>query len=189
MIYYATDANLQSQYISLYESEGRRVVMMPSMLDVRFAEAIEQNREKTRFVRVDAEIDALKTESEAEANEELIALFAAFASEGQTLKVELHNLKNESVPAILNVSEESRRMQEMMKMYAPDAPAMPADETLVLNGACPLVRRLASGELGEKKQAVARQIYRLAQISARTLTAEEMKSFLADSYALLSEFR
>ena len=189
VIYYATDANLQSQYISLYESEGRRVVMMPSMLDVRFAEAIEQNREKTRFVRVDAEIDALKTESEAEANEELIALFAAFASEGQTLKVELHNLKNESVPAILNVSEESRRMQEMMKMYAPDAPSMPTDETLILNGACPLVRRLASGDLGEKKQAVARQIYRLAQISARTLTAEEMKSFLADSYALLSEFR
>ena len=102
--------------------------------------------------------------------------------------MEIHRLKNESVPAILNVSEESRRMQEMMKMYAPDAPAMPTDETLILNDACPLIKRLATGDFGDKNELVARQVYRLAQISARTLTAEEMKTFLSDSYALLSDF-
>ena len=187
VVYYATDADLQSQYISMYENEGRKVVMLPSVLDVRCAETVEQNREKTRFVRVDAEIDALKGEGEGEADEALTALFASFAGEGK-LKVEIHRLKDESVPAILNVSEESRRMQEMMKMYAPDAPAMPADETLILNDACPLIKRLASGEFGDKNERIARQVYRLAQISARTLTAEEMKTFLADSYALLTEY-
>ena len=188
VVYYATDADLQSQYIAMYESEGRQVVMMPSMLDVRFAETVEQNREKTRFVRVDAEIDALKGEGESEANETLTSLFASFAEEQQKLKVEIHRLKNESVPAILNISEESRRMQEMMKMYAPDAPVMPTDETLILNDACPLIQRLAAGEFGEKNERIARQVYRLAQISAHTLTAEEMKTFLSDSYALLAEF-
>lgn len=187
VVYYATDAALQSQYISMYESEGRRVVMMPSMLDVRFAETVEQNREKTRFVRVDAEIDALKGEGDSQTEGELVSLFASFA-ENDKLKVEIHPLKNESVPAILNVSEESRRMQEMMKMYAPDAPAMPAEETLILNAACPLIKRLSAGEFGDRRERVARQIYRLAQISTRTLTGEEMKTFLADSYALLAEF-
>ena len=187
VIYYTTDINLQSQYIAMYEAEGYRVAILPTMLDVRFAESVEQNRPNTRFVRVDADVDALKGEEAAENNESLTALFTGLAGEGEKLKVELHSLKNDSVPAILNISEDSRRMQEMMKMYAPDAPAMPVEETLVLNTASPLVKRLAGGEYGDRTERIARQIYRLAQVSARTLTAEEMKSFLADSYGLLSE--
>ena len=77
-------------------------------------------------------------------------------------------------------------MQDMMRMYAPDVQAMPNGETLVLNAACPLVRRLAVAKDGERKTASARLIYRLAQLSGRTLNADEMKSFLTDAYTALA---
>ncbi len=186
-VYYATDKDLQSQYISLYQNEGHRVVMLPTPLDVRFAETVETHREKTRFIRVDADTEALKGEARDVDNEALTKLFSALTEGEGALKVEVVSLKDETVPAVIKLDETGRRMQDMMRMYAPDAPAMPTEEILVLNAASPLIARLAGDAESDRSKQIARQVYRLAQLSQRTLNAEEMKAFLSDSYALLSE--
>ena len=77
-------------------------------------------------------------------------------------------------------------MEEMMRMYAPDMPAMPSEATLILNLASPIINGLAEGRFGDKAEQVAKQVYSLALLSHRALDAEEMKEFLSDSYGLLS---
>ncbi len=185
-VYYATDEHLQAQYIAMLNAEGKRGPLLPTVLDARFAETVERNREKTRFLRVDADTSALTGEGEIEDEEALKTLFASLSDEKNPLKIEVTVLKDESVPALIKVQEDSRRMQDMMRMYAPDMPAMPSEETLVLNAACPLVRRLAQAEDCERRRTSARLVYRLAQLSGRTLNADEMKSFLADAYTALA---
>ncbi len=185
-VYYATDKDLQSQYISLYTAKGYRVVMLPTPIDVHYAEVVERNRGHVKFLRVDADTEALKGEEAVTDSEALEKLFSSLAKEGQSLKVEVVSLADRTVPAVVKISEEDRRMQEMMRMYAPDAPSMPLAETLVVNAACPLVERLVSDQESDRSVQIARQIYRLARLSQRALNAEEMKDFLDDSYALLS---
>ena len=77
-------------------------------------------------------------------------------------------------------------MAEMMRMYAPDMPSMPSEATLILNVASPIIEGLADGRFGDKEAQVAKQVYSLARLSHRALNAEEMKQFLAESYALLA---
>lgn len=185
-VYYATDKDLQSQYIALYRAQGHKVVLLPTPLDVRFAETVEQHSGKLRFVRVDAATDALQGEAVTLDESKLKGLFEGLKGEEDALKIEVTTLLDRDVPAIIKVDENSRRMQDMMKMFAPDAPSMPTEETLVLNAASPLIASLAEEGEGERQNRIARQIYRLAQISQRTLSADEMQSFLADSYALLT---
>ena len=103
------------------------------------------------------------------------------------LSVRTERLADATVPAILTVSEEARRMEEMMKMYAPDMPPMPTEATLVLNLSSPLITRLAEKGFGDKTETVAKYIYSLALLSQRPLSAEEMREFLQDGYGLLSE--
>lgn len=185
-VYYATDEHLQAQYIAMLNAEGKRVALLPTVLDARFAETVERNREKTRFLRVDADTGVLSADGEVEGEEALKTLFGALSDEAHPLKIEVAVLKDESVPALIKVQEEARRMQDMMRMYAPDMPAMPSEETLVLNTACPIIRRLAEAKDSEQRSSSARLVYRLAQLSGRTLSAEEMKAFLSDAYAALA---
>ena len=77
-------------------------------------------------------------------------------------------------------------MEEMMRMYAPDMPAMPPEATLILNTASPVIQGLADGRFGDKEKEVAKYVYSLALLSHRAFNAQEMKEFLSDSYALLS---
>lgn len=183
-IYYATDASMQAQYISLYTARGIDVVLADNLLDERFLQTLE-GIEGVKFLRVDSDTAALREgDATEEADDTLKNLFTSLA-ENLTVKVE--HFGDTAVPAILTQTEESRRMEEMMRIYAPDMPATPSALTLILNLSSPVVSRLAAGELGDRASAVAKQIYSLALLSYRTLTAEEMKAFLQDSYALLSE--
>ncbi len=186
-VYYASDLTLQSQFVSMYEARGIKVVLAESVLDDRYLQLLEQNNEGLKFVRVDADTSALREGEQTEqTSEKLSALFEAFSSEQNKLTVRQEKLADASVPAILNISEETRRMQDMMKMYAPGM-AMPSEAVLILNTSSPLISRLEKGEFGEKTDAVAKHIYALATLAQRSLSAEEMKSFLSDSYKLLSE--
>ncbi len=186
-VYYASDVTLQSQFISLYEARGIKVVLAESVLDDRYLQLIEQNNEGVKFVRVDADTAALRDGEELEEkNETLSKIFEAFSTEQNKFTVRMEKLADASVPAILNISEETRRMQDMMKMYAPDM-AMPTEAVLILNTASPLISRVEKGEFGDKTEAVAKHIYALATLSQRALTAEEMQAFLAESYKLLGE--
>lgn len=188
-VYYTTDARQQASYVSLYTQKGIRVAVFDNPLDVRLAESIEQYRadDKIRFRRIDADLDALKGEGD-EKPEKAIALFSAFSDEHCKLTVEAHPLSDTETPALLTVSEETRRMQDFMRMYADaSTPAMPTEATLVLNTNCEIIRRLDRGDYGDDTDTVARQIYSLALLSGRPLEAEEMKTFLRDSYRLLSD--
>ena len=182
-LYYATDAVVQAQYISMYVAKGFDVYLADSVLDERFLQMLEQN-ETVKFVRVDAGIDAIREETE-EKNEQLTALFASLVPEGKKMKVALARFTDESVPAILTVSEESRRMEEMMRMYAPDMPSMDIETTITLNVASPVVKRLAEGGFGDKNTQVAKHVLSLATLAHRPLSADEMKEFLSGSYDLL----
>jgi len=144
-VYYATDAASQAQYISMFNAEGINVALFDRLIESQFATMLEQYMEGVKFVRVDAEIaDSLKGDGEVSENEELKSLFIK-ASANEKLTVKFDALKDTSVPALLNISEEARRMEEMMKHYGiADPSAFSPDTTLVLNTASPLIAKLAS---------------------------------------------
>ena len=184
-VYYASDLKAQAQLISMYASRGYKVVATESILDDRFLQFLESVNEGVKFVRVDADTSALREDGEEIASEKLSAIFEAFSTEKCKLTVRVERLADTSVPAVLTLSEEGRRMKEMMRMYAIDMPDLPEDMTLVLNAACPLIERLESDGFKEQTQTVAKHIYMLALIAQRGLTADEMKSFLSESYGIL----
>ena len=189
-VYYATDKELQAQYISLFEAESIRVAYFEKQFEIQFLSMLERDMENVKFVRVDADVaSALKTESAAEENQTLVELFKAVSSNAN-LKVCFEALKNDSVPAILTISEESRRLEEMMRMYSGSVElpeGMKKDETLVLNTASSLIKRLT--DLVEvdryKANKMGSYIYKLSVLSQRKFTAEEMKSFLKESFEIL----
>lgn len=193
IVYYAADATIQAQYISMFAAEGIEVVLLDKMIDTQFVNVVEQDRDGVKFVRIDADVaSALKGEGEAEKSEALESLFKE-VSGNENLKVSFELLKNESVPLVLNISEESRRMEDMMRMYrmsGNDLGAMnfPTDITLIVNSASPLIKRLTamSEEDGEKAKNIAKQAYTLALLAQRQLSAEELQRFLSDSFEILS---
>ena len=185
VVYYATDEALQSQYIAMYRARGIDVAVMSSMVDDRFMQTVEQYKSGVKFKRVDADVDALKDESESADDEAMTELFTRIAGEGAKLTVKLQSLTDTAVPALLNISEESRRMEEMMRFYMPDAPKMPSESTLILNTANAIVAKLRGGEYGDRRDEVAEQVLSLAVLAQRTLSAEELQKFLASSYKLL----
>ena len=195
-IYYTTDPALQAQYVAMYRAEGIDVVEFDSLLDTQFAATVEMNMSdsKVKFVRVDADVaGALKGEGESTDNEALRTLFQKQSGNDQ-LTVKFETLKDADTPVILNVSEESRRMEDMMKMYRMSGgegamPSFPTDSTLIVNTASPLICKLTDlqGTDAAKAEGLAAYLYRLAVLSQRRFNAEEMQSFLKDSYRILSE--
>lgn len=191
-VYYTSDKALQTQYIALLDEQGVKVACFDRPFEVQFLSLIEQDRESVKFVRVDADVaSALTVETEEKEFSALSELFVK-ASGKHDLKTRVEHLKASNIPAILTVSEESRRLEEMMRMYS-GGESMPsgigADETLVINASSPLVTRLSSllNEDHERATAIASYIYKLALLSQRHLSAEEMKTFLDDSFAILAQ--
>ena len=190
-IYYTTDKALQAQYISMFEAEGTKIAVLSHQLDTQFIGMCEMNDSEIKYKRIDSGVaDMLKRDGVAVENEALVALFRE-ATENDKLEVKFELLKDASVPALLTLSEESRRMEDMMKMYAGMGMSMggefPLDYTLVLNSGSSLVDKLSIviDTDREKAKLMASEIYRLALISQRHMTADELKAFLADSFKLL----
>ena len=144
-------------------------------------------------MRIDADVaGALKADGTAEENAKISELFKKVSGDKE-LKVKFELLKNEKIPAVLNISEQSRRMDDMMKMYrmaGNDAGDMkfPTDATLVVNANSPLIKHLESETDDVKGERIAKQIYTLALLSQRQLTADELKAFLADSFDMLETY-
>lgn len=191
VVYYTTDKALQAQYIAMFEAEGTKIAVLNHQLDTQFIGMCEMNDSEIKYKRIDSDIaEMLKSGDEAQNNEGLVELFRS-AVENDKLEVRFEMLKDESVPALLTVSEESRRMEDIMKMYAGMGmnmgQAFSVEYTLVLNSASPLIDRLSviNEEDADKAKLIAGEVYRLALISQRHMTAEELKAFLADSFKLL----
>ncbi len=186
IIYYATDESIQSGYITMYKDKGIEVALLDGVLDSRFTQTVEMAKGNVRFKRIDSDLSALKDEGEAEDSATLTELFDKLAK-GDKLTVKLDSFSDDSVPALLTVNEEMMRMNEMMKMYAPDMPAQPLELTLSLNRNNVIVKRLLDGSYGENAEKVAKHIYTLSLMSQRKLNAEEMKEFLSASYELMTK--
>ena len=192
-VFYATDVSLQARYISMFDAQGIKVALFEKLIDTQFISMLESYDTSVKYVRVDADLaNALKGDGEAEKSEKLEEIFKEVSGNAE-LKVSFEKLKDESIPAILNVSEQSRRMEEMMKLYSMSgngtAPTFPVEMTMVINTSSSLITHLtelAEAE-DEKAKAIAKQIFYLSLISQRNLTAEEMKEFLSDSFGMLEK--
>ena len=192
IVYYATDKAMQAQYISMFEAEGIKIALLPHQLDTQFATMCESINSEIKYKRIDSDVaDILKSDvTDVKDSDALVELFKS-AGRSDTLEVKLEGLKDVSVPAILTVSEESRRMEEMMRMYSGMGMnvgnAFPVEYTLILNSASPLIKKISDvrSENEEKAALMASAVYKLAIISQRHLSAEELKEFLSDSYKIL----
>ena len=191
VVYYATDKTSQIQYISAYTSQGAEVVLLDKMLDTQFISAVEAGNEEVRFSRIDSEIaDSLKADGEAVENEAVRELFKAVSGK-EDIEISFINLKDASTPAFINIGEQERRFSDMMKMYRMDGmDTMPEKMTLAVNTSSRLYSRLLELINSGKEDSagkVARQIYTLSLIAQRQLSAEELKSFLDESFEILMD--
>ncbi len=186
-VYYVSDEAGQAQYISMFKKAGLNAIVCDSFIDPHYVSYIEfKESGKYRFLRIDADIDAALKE---EGGEEDKALAEAFkkALKNTAVAVKTERFKNGSVPAVINVSELSRRFGEMNAFYGLAGADTDRDMTLVLNTANPVVAAFAG--LDEEKQAfVANQIYYLAMLSYKKLPPEEMEAFLDNSVSLLEKY-
>ncbi len=186
-IYYANDKTAQASYISMFADEGIEAVLLDRLIDTNFISFVEHEGD-VKFVRVDAEI-AGKSDDSAEAPDGVEELFGGIVAEGT--KIAFEKLNNTKIPAVLNVSEESRRMEDMMRMYAQggDMPKMPVEATLTVNTSSELIAALGDKVKSDPDTAkmLAKHIYSLCLLSQRKLTAEELTEFLSDSYGILGK--
>ena len=189
-IYYVTDEKEQSQYINMFKEAGLDAVLMGHNIDSPFISQLEQKNEGLKFLRIDADVtDTFKeevSEESAEAfkadTEKLTEVFKK-ALGNDKLEIKVEKLKNAELASMITVSEESRRMQDMMKMYNMYGmdPSMfgGAGETLVLNANNSLVQYVLSHEEGGNTEKICRQLYDLASLSHGSLTPERMTEFIA----------
>ncbi len=173
--YYVSDMNKQAQYIKMFKDAGLDAIVCDTYIDPHFISYIEyKNPKRVRFLRIDADVAGALKDADGREDQELIDLFSKVL-EGKNVKVKTEKLKNTAVPAIVNASEFMRRMNEMNRFY--QMGASPEDLTLVVNAACPAVQALK--EANETlKSAGAMQIYYLALMNFRQLTAEETTDFV-----------
>ena len=193
-IYYTTDRALQSQYISMLEGEGIKVALMEHMIDTQYAAMCEELSDNgVKYLRVDAELaDALKGDGESSEDEKLRELFKKVSGNNK-LTVSFCHLKDEKVPALLSIPEESRRMEEMMRLYRIKTSGdggeslMPTAMTLTLNTNAALTEKLSYlCDTDEKKaEKIASYVYKLSLLSQKKLSPEEMNAFMAESFELL----
>ena len=192
-IFYVTDEKEQSQYINMFKKEGLDAVILPHNIDNPFISHLEQKNEGLKFVRIDADLnDTFKEETKEEDAEEFKKLgeklsgIVKKALSADKLEVKAEKLKDTSVASMITVSEDTRRMQDMMKMYGMDSSMFGEEgETLVLNVNHPLVKYVLEHEDGEQTTAICEQLYDLAELSHGTLTPERMTKFIQRSNEIM----
>ncbi|MCD7866775.1 MAG: molecular chaperone HtpG [Clostridiales bacterium] len=189
-IFYVTDETQQSQYINMFREAGKDAVLLKHNIDSPFISHLEQRDQTIRFMRIDADLtEELRDEGETseETTKVLTELFRKNLGMDK-LNVRVENLKNENMAAMMTLSEENRRMQDMMKMYnisGMDASMFGNEETLVLNAEHPLVKYVAENQEGENVPIICEQLYDLASLSYKPLSPENMTRFVKRSNDIL----
>ena len=194
-IFYATNEKEQSQYINMFREEGIDAVILGHNIDSAFISSLEQKNENLKFMRIDADLtetfkEEVKEDDEAfKAESEKLSGIFKKALSNEALQVKVEKLKNDSISAMITISEESRRMQDMMKMYNMYGmdPSMfgGAGETLVLNANNKLVQYVLGHEENENTKAICEQLYDLASLSQSPLSPERMTKFITRSNELM----
>ena len=188
-VYYTTDPKAQSYYLDLYAAKNIPVLVFDTIMDTNYAQFCESKNEKVKFRRIDADLDAIKGEGETD-TASLETLFKAAVGK-EDAKVSFVTLGKEDAPALLSVSEESRRMAEMMRMYSMQGEgdfSFPVEEILTVNVGSPLVQKLQTLPEGDEKASrIAKHIYLSAVMLARPLTPEELRAYVALNREILME--
>ena len=195
VIYYVTDKVQQGQYIKLFKEQNMQAVILDHNIDTSFITQLEQRNEKYKFMRIDADVtESLKDETSAEdLKTETDALTEVFkkALNNDKLTVKVEKLKNENISSIITLSEEGRRMQDMMKMYAMngmggmDMNMFAADQTLTLNANNELVKYIFEHKDSENVPMFCEQLYDLAVLSNHPLSVDEMTKFVERSNKIM----
>ena len=192
VIYYVTDKVQQGQYIKLFKEQNMQAVILDHNIDTSFITQLEQRNEKYKFMRIDADVtESLKDETSAEdLKAETDALTEVFkkALNNDKLTVKVEKLKNENISSIITLSEEGRRMQDMMKMYAMNGMDMnmfAADQTLTLNANNELVKYIFEHKDSENVPMFCEQLYDLAVLSNHPLSVDEMTKFVERSNKIM----
>ena len=190
IIYYVTDEVQQSQYIAMFKKAKMGAVVLKDKIDQPFVQQLESKNQGIRFQRIDADLtDTFKTKNSKKVEEEL----AKFSEElgkifkkitkKDSLTVKVEKLKNKDISSMITLSEESRRMQDMMKMYAMPGMNMPGmgdeGQTLILNANNKLVQHVLDKQDGENTQLICEQLYDLARLQHAPLQPEDMTKFVA----------
>ncbi len=190
-IFYVTDEVQQSQYINMFKAQGQDAIILTHNIDSAFITYLEQKHQEVQFLRIDADVhDSLKDEVAEDEKEEFQkttdSLVEIFCKElgNEKLDVKVEKLKDENVASMAVLSEENRRMQEMMKMYGMggmDASMFGSQATLVLNANHPLVQFLVTNKDSENVSIICKQLYDLAMLAHKPLSPEEMTAFVKRS--------
>ena len=194
VVYYVTDKVQQSQYIRMFKEQGMDAVILDHNIDTSFISQLEARNEQYRFARIDADVtDSLKEDvSEEELKETTDTLTEVFknALGKDNLDVKVEKLKDENISSMITLSEDTRRMQDMMKMYSMHGMGMDpsmfgASETLVLNANNALVQYIFEHKDSEHVPTFCKQLYDLAMIANQPLPADEMAAFIARSNEIM----
>ena len=194
-IYYVTDEQQQSQYVNMFKKEGLDAVILSHNIDSPFITQMEQKNEHIKFQRIDADLtdhfkeDVSEEEKEAfkEKTDSLVEIFRK-ALGNDKLEVKVEKMKDENVASMITLSEESRRMQEMMKMYGMsgmDPSMFGTNATLILNANHPLVEYVVAHKDGENTEMFCHQLYDLAMLAHKPLSPEEMTEFVKRSNEIM----
>lgn len=191
-VYYVTDVQQQGQYINMFKEQGMDAVILDHNIDTSFITQLERRNEKVRFVRIDADLtESLKEEvSEEELKEARETLTETFrkALGNEKLNVSVEKLKNADIASVLTLSEEGRRMQDMMKMYGMagmDPSMFGGDQTLVLNTGNALVQYILNNRDSEHVPVFCEQLYDLAVLGNHPLSTEAMSKFILRSNQIM----
>ena len=196
-IFYVNDVKEQSQYVNIFKSAGKDAVVLPHSIDGPFITSLEMKRNNVKFLRIDSDMtDDMRSE---EIGEDLKASYEALSEKvkaaihNDKLKVAIEPLKNDEISSVITISEESRRMQEMMKQYGMMGmdPSMfgGEGETLVLNANHPLVKELLENNHEDLFDMICEQLYDLASISHSPLSPERMSAFIKRSNELMLKLK
>ena len=193
-VYYVTDVQQQSQYINMFKEQGMDALILTHSIDQPFISQLEQGDLKVKFMRIDADLsEAMKEDADEDTlkkqTETLTEVFKKALGK-DNLDVKVEKLKNENVSSMITLSEETRRMQDMMKMYSAGGAGMDmgmfgGGETLVLNSANKLVQYILDNKDGDNVELFCKQLYDLAMIANKPLSAEEMTEFVARSNEIM----
>ena len=196
-IFYVNDVKEQSQYVNIFKSAGKDAVVLPHSIDVPFISTLEMKRDNVKFLRIDSDMtDDMRSEEVAEdtkASYDALSEKVKTALHNDRLKVSVQLLKSDDISSVITISEESRRMQEMMKQYGMMGmdPSMfgGEGETLVLNANHPLVKELLENNHEDLFDMICEQLYDLASISHGPLSPERMSAFIKRSNELMLKLK
>ena len=198
-IYYVTDSAQQSQYVRMFRENGMQAFVLSHNIDQPFISQLEAKNEGIHFERIDANVqdalraddEAAESEEQAKENGEKITKIVQKALDDDKLKVQLEALKDANVSSMLTVNEQTRRMNDMMKMYSMNGMDFGMDkmtkegQTLILNAVHPLVKYVMEHEEGENTKLICEQLYDLAVLQNEPLTGDEMAKFVTRSNQIM----